>query len=79
MSSIVSRDQERFGPDAWTKRYYSFSTPRFWQRCDEIADQMRPEFVAEGNAGLMIEGEHLAILAFIQQNRHARYLYEVDG
>ena len=49
----------------------------FWQRSDDIAEQMRPEFIAEGNASLLIDGERLAILGFIRHNRHARYFYHV--
>jgi cyclopropane fatty-acyl-phospholipid synthase-like methyltransferase len=49
----------------------------FWQRCDAVAEQLRPDFIAEGNASLLIDGERLAILGLIQQNRHARYLYHV--
>lgn len=47
----------------------------FWQRCEAIAEEMRPDFVAEGNGSLLIDGERLAILGLIKQNRHARYLY----
>jgi len=36
---------------------------------------MRSEFAAEGNSGLLIDGERIAILGLIHQNRHCRYLY----
>jgi len=48
---------------------------RFWKRSHEIAEEMRSEFAAEGNSGLLIDGERIAILGLIHQNRHSRYLY----
>jgi SAM-dependent methyltransferase len=48
---------------------------RFWKRSHEIAEEMRSEFAAEGNSGLLIDGERDAVLGLINQNRHARYLY----
>lgn len=47
----------------------------FWKLSNEVAEEMRHEFVAEGNPGLLIDGERRAILELIDQNRHAKYLY----
>jgi hypothetical protein len=38
--------------------------------CYFCAEEMRSQFAAEGNSGLLI-----AILGLIHQNRHSRYLY----
>jgi hypothetical protein len=36
---------------------------------------MGSQFAAEGNSGLLIDGEPDAILGLIHQNRHSSYLY----
>jgi len=36
---------------------------------------MRSQFAAEGNSGLLIDGDPEAILGLIHQIRHSRYLY----
>lgn len=47
----------------------------FWKLSKEVAEEMRHEFVDEGNPGLLIDDERHAILGLIDQNRHAKYLY----
>ena len=51
---------------------------RFWQRSKEAADELLPDFVAEGNEDLAHQGETNAVLDFIRDGRHARYLYHAE-
>jgi len=53
----------------------SESDRRFWQRSKDVAEDLRVDFEAEGNADLMHLGETDAVLDLIQKSRHARYLY----
>ena len=53
----------------------SESDRRFWQRSKDVAEDMRVDFEAEGNADLMHLGETDAVLDLIPKGRHARYLY----
>jgi ubiquinone/menaquinone biosynthesis C-methylase UbiE len=53
----------------------SESARRFWQRSKDVAEDMRVDFEAEGNADLMHLGETEAVLDLIRRGRHARYLY----
>jgi 2-polyprenyl-3-methyl-5-hydroxy-6-metoxy-1,4-benzoquinol methylase len=55
----------------------SESDQRFWKRSKDVAEEMRAEFEAEGNADLIHLSETHAVLDLIQQGRHARYLYHV--
>jgi hypothetical protein len=48
---------------------------RFWMRSKIVADEMRTEFEAEGNADLMHLDETEARLNLIQEGRQVRYLY----
>ncbi len=51
---------------------------RFWQRSKEAADELLADFVAEGNEDLAHLGETNAVLDFIRDGRHARYLYHAE-
>ncbi|MGH9775363.1 MAG: class I SAM-dependent methyltransferase [Candidatus Acidiferrales bacterium] len=51
---------------------------RFWHRSKHLAEELRADFEAEGNGDLTRLGEADAVLGFIQQGRHARYLYHVQ-
>jgi ubiquinone/menaquinone biosynthesis C-methylase UbiE len=51
---------------------------RFWRRAKEVGEELRAEFEAEGNGDLTRLGEADALLDFIKQGRHARYLYHVQ-
>jgi cyclopropane fatty-acyl-phospholipid synthase-like methyltransferase len=53
----------------------SESDRRFWQRSKDVAEDMRLDFEAEGNADLMHLGETDAMLDLLQKGNHARYLY----
>ena len=53
----------------------SESDRHFWQRSKDVAEDMRVDFEAEGNADLMHLGETDAVLDLIAKGRHARYLY----
>ena len=53
----------------------SESDRRFWQRSKDVAEDMRVDFEAEGNADLMHLGETDAVLDLIKKGRHARYLF----
>jgi len=53
----------------------SESDRRFWHRSKDVAEDMRVDFEAEGNADLMHLGETDAVLDLIRKGRHARYLY----
>ncbi len=53
------------------------SDRRFWQRSKETAEELLPEFEAEGNEDLLHLGETTAVLDLIQKGGHARFLYHV--
>jgi 2-polyprenyl-3-methyl-5-hydroxy-6-metoxy-1,4-benzoquinol methylase len=53
----------------------SESDRHFWMRSKIVADEMRAEFEAEGNADLIHLDETEARLNLIQEGRQARYLY----
>jgi SAM-dependent methyltransferase len=56
----------------------SDSDRRFWQRSKQAAGELRVDFDAEGNEDLTRLGEADAVLDFIREGRHARYLYHVQ-
>jgi ubiquinone/menaquinone biosynthesis C-methylase UbiE len=51
---------------------------RFWKRSKEAAEELLADFVAEGNEDLAHLGETNAVLDFIRDGRHARYLYHAE-
>jgi 2-polyprenyl-3-methyl-5-hydroxy-6-metoxy-1,4-benzoquinol methylase len=53
----------------------SESDRNFWMRSKIVADEMRAEFEAEGNADLMHLDETEARLSLIEEGRQSRYLY----
>ncbi len=55
----------------------SESDRHFWKRSKDVAEELRPEFEAEGNADLLHLNETDAVLDLILKGRHARYLYHV--
>jgi ubiquinone/menaquinone biosynthesis C-methylase UbiE len=54
---------------------FTESDRRFWQRSKEAGEELRADFEAEGNGDLAHMSETDALLDFIRQGRHARYLY----
>jgi SAM-dependent methyltransferase len=56
----------------------SESDRRFWQRSKEAAEELRVDFEAEENGDLAHLSETNAVLDFVRQGRHARYLYCVQ-
>jgi ubiquinone/menaquinone biosynthesis C-methylase UbiE len=56
----------------------SESDHQFWRRSKEAAEELRADFEAEGNGDLAHLDETNAVLNFIREGRHARYLYHAQ-
>jgi ubiquinone/menaquinone biosynthesis C-methylase UbiE len=54
------------------------SDHQFWRRSKEAAEELRSDFEAEGNGDLAHLDETNAVLNFIREGRHARYLYHAQ-